>query len=203
MSLKPLIAGMAPVPAAFNAAVPGPIGGTTPAAITGTTITGTVKFVAAAGSAAAPSICAAANTDTGIDFFGGNGRLISEGNVLFTWRGGDSIDVAAFVNFSSALASIPNILLTDVQISSTITPGGTTGAQTINKHSGSVNFAALATSLVVTDSKVSASSVIQATVATNDSTMKSVQAVAGSGSFTLYANAAATAETRVNFTIFN
>ena len=85
----------------------------------------------------------------------------------------------------------------------TITAGGTTGARTINKMAGSVNFAAAATSLVVTDSKVDTNSVIIATVATNDSTMKSVAVVAGSGSFTLHANAAATAETRVNFLIIN
>jgi hypothetical protein len=83
----------------------------------------------------------------------------------------------------------------------TVTAGGTTGAQTINRPYGSVNFAAAATSLVVTNSLVSTSSVIVATVATNDTTMKTVLAVAGSGSFTLHANAAATAETRVNFLV--
>jgi len=88
-------------------------------------------------------------------------------------------------------------------LSKTVTAGGTTGAQTINKPVGSVNFAAAATSLVVTNSLVSTSSVIIATVGTNDTTMKSVQVVAGSGSFTIYANAAATAETRVNFLVLN
>lgn len=91
----------------------------------------------------------------------------------------------------------------DVQFGKTITAGGTTGAQTINKTAGSVNFAAAATSLVVTNNLVTTDSVIVATVATNDSTMKSVQVVAGSGSFTIYANAAATAETRVNFVVIN
>jgi trimeric autotransporter adhesin len=85
----------------------------------------------------------------------------------------------------------------------TITAGGTTGAQTIDKTAGSVNFAAAATSLVVTNSFVDANSVIVATVATDDTTMKSVAAVAGAGSFTLYANAAATAETRVNWLVVN
>lgn len=85
----------------------------------------------------------------------------------------------------------------------TITAAGTTGAQTINKTAGSVNFAAAATSLVVTNSFVTANSVIIATVGTNDTTMKSVAAVANSGSFTLYANAAPTAETRVNFMVVN
>jgi len=91
----------------------------------------------------------------------------------------------------------------DMILDKTITAGGTTGAQTINKTCGSVNFAASATSLVVTNNRVTTSSVIVATVATNDTTMKSVQAVAASGSFTLYANAAATAETRVNWIVIN
>jgi hypothetical protein len=55
----------------------------------------------------------------------------------------------------------------------------------------------------VTNSFVDANSVIIATVATNDVTMTSVQAVAAAGSFTLYANAAATAETRVNWFVAN
>jgi hypothetical protein len=85
----------------------------------------------------------------------------------------------------------------------TITAVATTGAQTINKTAGSVNFAAAATSLVVTNSFVDANSVILATVATNDTTMKSVAAVASAGSFTLHANAGATAETRVNWFVAN
>jgi len=88
-------------------------------------------------------------------------------------------------------------------IDSTITAGGTTGAQTINKSAGSVNFAAAATSLVVTSNKVTTSSIVMCTVATNDTTLKSVQCVAAAGSFTMFANAAATAETRVNFWILN
>ena len=91
----------------------------------------------------------------------------------------------------------------DIQLQKTVTAGGTTGAQTINKPIGSVNFAAAATSLVVTNSLVTANSIIIATVATNDATMQSVNVVAGSGSFTINANAAATAETRVNFLVHN
>lgn len=91
----------------------------------------------------------------------------------------------------------------NIVVDKTITAPGTTGAQTINKTSGSVNFAIAATSLVVTNSLVTTSSIILATVASNDTTMKSVQAVATAGSFTLYANAAATAETRVNFLVLN
>ena len=85
----------------------------------------------------------------------------------------------------------------------TITAAGTTGAQTINKPLGTVRFAVAGTSLVVTNSLVTTSSIILATVMTNDSTMKSVQAVPAAGSFTLYANAAATAETVVGWEVKN
>lgn len=80
-----------------------------------------------------------------------------------------------------------------------ITPGATTGAVTINAPAGSVNFAGSSSSLVVTNSLVTADSVIVATVASNDATFKAVQAVAGSGSFTLYPDVAPTSQTRVNF----
>jgi hypothetical protein len=96
-----------------------------------------------------------------------------------------------------------NFFAGDMQLDKTVTAGGTTGAQTINKNAGTVNFAAAATSLVVTDDRVTTSSIIICTVGTNDTTLKSVAAVAGAGSFTLHASAAATAETRVNFLIIN
>ena len=96
-----------------------------------------------------------------------------------------------------------NYFAGDMQLDKTVTASGTTGAQTINKNAGTVNFAAVATSLVVTNNRVTANSIIIATVATVDTTMKSVVAVAGAGSFTLTANAAATAETRVNWLVIN
>lgn len=89
----------------------------------------------------------------------------------------------------------------DLILAKTITAGGVTGAQTINKTSGSVNFAAAATSLVVTDSLCTTSSVIQCTIATHDATAGGLKVVAGSGSFTIYLDVAPTAETRVNFLI--
>ena len=86
---------------------------------------------------------------------------------------------------------------------STITPAGTTGARTINKNAGSVNFAASAASLVVTNSLVSTNSVILATVGSNDSTMKGVHIIPAAGSFTIHGNALPTGETRVNFLVIN
>lgn len=85
----------------------------------------------------------------------------------------------------------------------TITAGGTTGAQTINKSLGAVNFAAGATSLVVTNSIVTTSSIIFCTIRTNDSTAAIKNVVPTAGSFTINLNAAATAETSVGFIVHN
>lgn len=85
----------------------------------------------------------------------------------------------------------------------TITAGGTTGAQVINKPNGSVNFAIAATSLVVTNSIVSATSLINATAQANDATCYVKNVVAGVGSFTINMTAACTAETKVAFWVTN
>ena len=85
----------------------------------------------------------------------------------------------------------------------TITAGGTTGAQTINKSAGTVNFAAAATSLVVTDSLVTTNSTIYCSVRTNDTTAYVKNVVPSSGSFTITLGAAATAETSVGFFVVN
>ncbi len=90
-----------------------------------------------------------------------------------------------------------------MNLTRTITASGTTGAQTINKTSGSVNFAAGASSLVVTNSLVGVNSIIICTVGTDDATATSCKAIAGAGSFTLKLNANATAETKINFLVLN
>lgn len=86
---------------------------------------------------------------------------------------------------------------------STVTAGGTTGSQTINKPSGCVNFAAAASTMTVTNSMVTANSVITTSVNTNDATMITARALPSAGSFTLTGNVAATAETKVCFVVFN
>lgn len=85
----------------------------------------------------------------------------------------------------------------------TNTSTGTTGAQTINRPSGTVNFAGGATSLVVTNSLVTTSSLVFATVRTNDATATIKNVVPGAGSFTITLTAAATAETSVGFFVIN
>jgi len=85
----------------------------------------------------------------------------------------------------------------------TITAAGTTGAQTINKSVGTVNFAAGASSLVVTNSLVNTSSIVFVTVRTNDTTCAFKNAVPIAGSFTINTTAACTAETSFGFLVSN
>lgn len=90
-----------------------------------------------------------------------------------------------------------------IQVPTTITGTGVTGNQTINKSSGTVNFAAAATSLTVTNSLVTANSIVIPVIMTVDTTAKSAVIVPGSGSFVITLNAAATAETKVGWVVFN
>ena len=85
----------------------------------------------------------------------------------------------------------------------TNTAAGTTGAQTINKASGTVNFAAATSSLVVTNSLCTTSSIVFAVVRTADTTADIKNVVPAAGSFTINLTANATAETSVGFFIIN
>lgn len=88
-------------------------------------------------------------------------------------------------------------------VDQTITAGGTTGAQTINKAAGTVNFAAAATSLVVTNNLVTTSSLVFAQKRTNDGTCQIQSVVPASGSFTINMTAGCGAETSVGFLVIN
>lgn len=85
----------------------------------------------------------------------------------------------------------------------TMTAGGTTGNQTINKPAGSVNIAAAGTTVTVTNSFVTASSIIHCVVMTNDTTALIKNVVPSSGSFVITMNAAVTAETKIGFIVYN
>jgi hypothetical protein len=146
--------------------------------------------------------------------FGSTGDVVASGfrttNGHYSATTGNSTYIRApsaaqTINLGDNNAATINIALGggSIATSKTITASGTTGAQTINKVSGAVNFAAAATTLVVTNSLVTANSVIVCTVATTDATLKSVAVVPATGSFTLHGNAAATAETRINFVVLN
>lgn len=96
-----------------------------------------------------------------------------------------------------------DVKLNQLWMDQTLTAGGTTGAQTINKAQGSVNFAAAATSLVVTCNQCTTSSIVHCTLLTNDATAVLGAVVPAAGSFTINMTTAPTSETRVGFTIFN
>ena len=87
-----------------------------------------------------------------------------------------------------------------LNVANTIAVG--TGSQTINKPAGQVIFGAgNVTPIVVTNNLVTASSIVIATVANNDTTLKSVSVECSGGSFTLYPNAASTADAKVNWMV--
>lgn len=85
----------------------------------------------------------------------------------------------------------------------TNTAAGTTGNQTINKASGTVNIAAAGTTVTVTNNLVTASSIVFAVIRTNDATATIKNVVPASGSFTINLNAATTAETSIGFFVIN
>lgn len=90
-----------------------------------------------------------------------------------------------------------------MKIDTTVTAALTTGNQTINKPTGRVNFAAAAATLTVTNSLVSATSIVICSVNTADATALIKNVVPGAGSFVITLNANATAETAVSFIVFN
>lgn len=81
---------------------------------------------------------------------------------------------------------------------------GTPGAATINKPSGKVAIAIGQSSVVVTNSLVTAASTVLAVLQFVDATATQILSVVpGSGSFTITANANATAATKVAFLVVN
>lgn len=178
-------------------ASPPALGSGTPAAVTGTTVTATTKFVAPKGSDSAPGISGSNGSNTGMEldtaaiYFSCNGGYICSID-------GNGVTIGAGQGLINNIGSNAQIL-----VNKTITAGGTTGAQQIDKVGGSVNFAAGATSLIVTCNKCTVNSIILVSVASNDTTMKGVHYVPGAGSFTLYPDVAPTSETAVRFYIFN
>ncbi len=88
-------------------------------------------------------------------------------------------------------------------ILATNTAAGTTGNQTIDKPSGTVNIAATGSTVTVTNALCTTSSIIFAVVRTNDTTALIKNIVPGSGSFVITMNANVTAETSIGWFIIN
>ena len=109
-----------------------------------------------------------------------------------------------FLQFSKNGASVYRVDSTGKNtFASTITAGGTTGNQTINKPSGTVNIAAAGTTVTVTNSLVSTSSIVVAVVRTNDATAYIKNVVPSSGSFVITLGASATSEVSIGFIVYN
>lgn len=85
----------------------------------------------------------------------------------------------------------------------TITAGGTTGNQTINKAAGTVNIAAGNSTVTVTSDQCTTSSTVFAVIRTNDATATIKNVVPGSGSFVITLTAAATGEISIGFSVTN
>lgn len=90
-----------------------------------------------------------------------------------------------------------------ITFDSTITAAGTTGNQTINKPSGTVNIAAAGTTVTVTNNLVTTSSIVTAVIRTNDATAEIKNVVPSAGSFVITLSAAATAEVSIGFIVNN
>lgn len=138
-----------------------------------------------------------------IDVSTGNIEIIN-GN-FYTSNGSIQTDLGD-INAFDGSAYIEN----DIQIGSgtlilpfTNEAGGSTGNKTINKISGRVRIAAAGTAVTVTNSKVTANSHVIATCSTNDTTAYVKNVVPGSGTFTINLGAAATAETAIDWVVFN
>ena len=80
---------------------------------------------------------------------------------------------------------------------------GTPGNVTNNSPAGVVAVPAAGQTITVTNNLVTAASIIQLTLLTNDGTAKSAVAVAAAGNFVITLNAAATGITKVGYLVIN
>jgi hypothetical protein len=135
-----------------------------------------------------------------------NGRMSSGTGKWNTYNNGTALN---YMNGALLLGTTTDDTVSKLQVNGgmaaagTITTPGTTGAVTINKPVGRVNIAAAGTAITVTNSLVTANSIVMAVCATNDATAQVKNVVAAAGSFTINLAAAATSETAINFTVHN
>jgi len=126
------------------------------------------------------------------------------GNVLTfgTSKGGDGGTARALAIQTDGITQITVGTNGLVSYPTTVTAGGTTGAQTINKLTGTVNIAAAGTSVVVTNTLVSVNSIVMCVIRTNDTTARIANVVPAAGSFTINI-VATTAEVSIGFLVVN
>ena len=162
-----------------------------------------------------PTMSAGINSDiTGFvqgvsfqDFVGISGNFVPQGE-FWDATGNPAAGNGYILTSQGNLAAWSNQITLDtlsvgvaISIEATITAGGVTGNQTINKAMGSVNIDAGGSSITVTNSLVDANSCVFCQIATNDTTAIIKNVVASSGQFVIRTTAAVTAETRINFLV--
>lgn len=149
------------------------------------------------------------NTNVYLDTAGGNAQLY--GNTTTVGQAGTEIKLTSASDTLSTRASIWDLSdavgsgwgVSTFKFLRTITTGGTTGDQTINKPAGTVNIAGGASTVTVTNSTVTASSIVFAIPRTNDATCSVKNVVPAVGSFAINMTANCTGETSVGFLVTN
>jgi len=128
----------------------------------------------------------------------------SQGGANSLYVEGTTGEVGVGTNSPSTSLDVVGVVSTDgLNLDRTITTAGTTGNQTINKVAGTVNIAAAGTTVTVTNSLVTANSIIFCTLRTNDATATIKNVVPGAGSFVITLGSAATAEVSIGFMVTN
>lgn len=163
----------------------------------GSTTPASVKITAAGGITATP--CSNTSVTAGQTPSGAAGARL----YLDALNGESSLEAGTTIYLTAPTVSMA-ASTTSIALNRTITAAGTTGARTINKLAGTVNFAAAATAIIVTNSTVTTSSIVIPVIRTADATCTFVKSVVPSaGSFTITLNAGCTAETSVGFLVLN
>lgn len=179
--------------------------------------TGEFKFVFTPGAAALGSTIIGDSTGAGktnLTITNSTGTAALQGIVATIGDGSATVGgLTATYTDSTNTAKLDNTAHTVIRdetgvnkynLQRTVTAAGTTGAQTINKPAGTVNFAAAATAIVVTDSTAATTSLIFTSIRTADTTCTFVKSVVpAAGSFTITLNAGCNAETSVAFWVTN
>lgn len=107
-------------------------------------------------------------------------------------------------NYAIYSASTNDAYLAGKQTFDATDSSGTPGNATINKPSGKVAIAAAASAVTVTNSMVTAASIVFAVIQTNDGTCNYIDSVVpGAGTFTINVSAACTGNTTVGFVVHN
>lgn len=150
----------------------------------------------------------ATNFRAGINIGNGTRRIqvAAYGLTNTTTTAGSEASDLAFYTMTGGVAAVERFRITaagGLVINTTTTTVGTTGNQTINKPSGTVNIAAGGTTVTVTNSLVTSASLVHVFLRTVDTTAKSAVVVANSGNFVVTLDAAATSEVSIGFTVFN